>query len=57
VIGSNSLGIVAGRFAEAGISLLGVCPVRMVPAGGSWIGLNHGKLGVPRLAGDLVIVQ
>ena len=45
----------AGRFLDGGMSLFGCVPVRIVPAGGSWTGLNQGKLGVRRLTGDFVI--
>jgi hypothetical protein len=55
VMGWKSLGISFGRFLEGGRSLLGVSPVKTVPAGGSWIGLYQGRLGVGTLTGALFI--
>jgi hypothetical protein len=48
--------MVSGRY-RGGRSLLGVEPVRTVPAGGDCTGVYHGTFGVPTFSGDLVIVE
>ena len=56
LIGRKSLGISFGRFLDGERSLLGVSPVKIVPAGGFCNGLYQERLGARTSRGAFVIV-